>query len=182
MRFLVPLALAIAAVAAFLLLRAPATTVHVVEARALLAFPGATGWTEQPSCTEVQSGEACAGEWTHVGGQRARVLLVPVVDATRLAQLTARLRAGVEEKGGVVGEFDAVVGGAATKVVRLLQPAVRAEDSHALVNITYLVPEPGGRVLHLLTSLVVEEDQVAADARVRDLLQFAVWQDGTAEP
>lgn len=171
MRFIVPLALAVAAIAAFLLLRAPKVAVDVVESHVALAFPGATGWKEESGCSDTADTDLCGGEWTHENGQKARVLLVPLIDPSRLASFTKRLRQQTEERGGVVQELDA----AQTKVVRLLQPVVRAEDNVRLVNITYVIPGPDHRFLHLLTSLVTEDDQVGADGRLRDLLAFAVW-------
>ncbi|MDP2344287.1 MAG: hypothetical protein Q8O67_25230 [Deltaproteobacteria bacterium] len=171
MRFLVPLGVAVALVAAFLLLRAGPAAVAVVEKQLVLSFPGATGWREEPACTDVDATDACAGEWTHEGGQKVRVLLLPLIDAARLGTLTQRLQQQVEAKGGVVGELDLQ----GNKVVRMLQPVVRAEDNVDVVNITYLLPSPDRRLLHLVTSLVLQKEQIEADQRVRDLLAFSAW-------
>lgn len=183
MRFLVPIALAVAAFAAFFLLRQPTEVSHVVETRLVLEFPGASFWKEEERCTDVAEGDICAGEWTHQNGQKARVLLLPIVDSRRLESFTKRLKAKVEGEGGVVEEFvpSQLMGQCGLpadtplRIVRLLQPVVRQEDNAKLVNITYVIPGADHRVLHLLTSLVAEADQVGADGRVRDLLAFGAW-------
>lgn len=171
MRFLVPVALALAAFAAFFLLRGTKDVVTIVESHVALDFPGATDWSAATACTDSADTDLCAGEWTHKNAQKARVLLVPVMDQKRLALFTQRLKQQVEEKGGVVQELDA----ANAKVVRLLQPVIRAEDNQKMVTLSYVIPGPDHRYLHILTSLVLEDDQVGADSRLRDLLAFAVW-------
>jgi hypothetical protein len=182
MRFLIPLGIAVAVVAAFLLLRAGPVAVAVVEKQLVLSFPGATGWIEEPACTDVAPTDACAGEWTFGGGreqgQKVRVLLLPIVDAARLGTLTQRLKSKVEEQGGVVSELETREG----KIVRMLQPGVRAEDNVDVVNITYLLPSPDRRILHMVTSLVTTQGQIEGDQRVRDLLAFAAFtEDGAPE-
>ena len=182
MRLLIALGLLLVAVAAVLLLRgAPSSSSssssepagqHPDSTR--LAFPGATGWREEAACTDVDAKDACAGEWTGAGGQKVRVLLLPVGDPARLATMTQKLQTNVQAQGGVVGEFATKDG----KVVRLLQPVVRAEDDVDLVNISYLLVSPDRRLLHIVTSLVTQQEQVDADQRVRDLLAFAAWVDG----
>lgn len=173
-KLLIPVGLAIAGAAGFFLLRDgpdAANAGPVVESRMALDFPGATGWKAEAACTDVVAADFCAGEWTHEQGQKVRVLLVPLPDPGKLASMTERLKADVESKGGVVQEVEQ--GG--TRVVRLLQPAVRAEDNAAVVNISYLMASPDQRLLHIVTSLAPQPQQEAADGRVRDLLAFAVW-------
>lgn len=183
MRFLVPIALAVAAFAAFFLLRSPKDVPLVLETRLVLEFPGASFWKAEERCTGLAEGDICGGEWTHDNGQKARVLLLPILDSRQLDNFTRRLKEKVEAGGGVVEEFEpAQLMGqsgapkdAPHKIVRLLQPAVRDEDNARMVNVTYVLPGPDNRVLHLLTSLVREDDQVGADGRLRDLLAFGVW-------
>lgn len=163
--------LVLAGVAAFLLLRAPAPVVTVLDPQLMLGFPGATGWHEESACHDVDATDACAGEWTFQSGQKVRVLLVPVVDPERLTLMTQKLKQRVEEQGGVVGELPYQGG----KAVRMLQPVVRAEDNVDLVNISYVLPAPDRRLLHIVTSLVSHKEQVEADQRIRDLLAFAAW-------
>ena len=173
MRFLLPLGLVVAVVAVFFLLRSPDEPAPVaagVHERLVLTFPGATGWREEDACTNVDATDACAGEWTAEQGQKARVLLLPVVDVARLAAMTAKLKVRVEEQGGVVSELDTHEG----KIVRMLQPA-KAEGDVDVVNITYLLPSPDRKLLHMLTSVVPQGDQVDADQRLRDLLAFAAF-------
>lgn len=176
MRFLVPSGLLLALCAVFLLLRAPAnpseaTSIVAASPRFILAFPGATGWREEQGCSDVAATDACDGEWTHAAGQKVRVLLIPVVDASRLANFTHKLKSSVEQQGGVVGELPWNDG----KAVRMLQPVVGAEDNIDLVNITYLLTSPDSRLLHLVTSLVPQKDQIDGDQRLRDLLAFGAW-------
>ncbi len=183
MRFLVPIALAVAAFAAFFLLRQPGEVSRVIETREVLEFPGASFWKEEERCTDLSEGDICGGEWTHNNGQKARVLLLPIVDSRRLDSFTKRLKTKVEAEGGVVEEFVpsllmgqcGLPGDTPLRIVRLLQPMVRAEDNVRMVNITYVLPGPDNRVLHLLTSLSTEADQVGADGRIRDLLAFGAW-------
>ena len=184
MRFLLPVGLAVAALAAFLLLKTAAPVdddggLAPAAVRLVLSFPGATGWTEEPGCTDVDAADACDGEWTWTAGgerQKVRVLLVPVVDPGQLPLMTARLKERVEQQGGVVGEIEQRDG----NVVRMLQPVVRAEDDVDLVNISYLLASPDRRLLHVVTSVVTQAQQVEADQRVRDLLAFAAWIENSA--
>jgi hypothetical protein len=152
----------------------PASTQHpVVIDGSRLSFPGATGWTEEP-CAGQGDGDVCLGQWAHDAGQVARVLLLPLPDPSKLDTLAERLRQQTEASGGVAERVD---GGAAGTVIRLLQPMKDADHQDAaIVAITYVVAAPDRRSIHLLTSSAPLPAQEAADARVRDLLAFGVWE------
>ncbi len=138
-----------------------------------LSFPGATGWREEP-CAGQADGDVCLGQWAHDGGQVARVLLLPLPDPSKLDSLAERLRQQTEASGGVA---DKVEGDGAGTVIRLLQPMKDADHQDAdVVAITYVVPAPDRRSVHLLSSSAPLAQQEAADGRVRDLLAFGVWE------
>jgi len=171
-------AAAIAGVVLALRLPGPAAPITTIDG-SVLAFPGATGWTDM-ACADVSDSDVCLGQWRHDGGQIARVLLLPLPDPSKLATLSTRLAEQATASGGVAETVESGTG----KVIRLLQPMRDADHGdRALVAITYVVTSPDQRSLHLLTSTVPLADEVVADGRVRDLLAFGVWLgDGEVAP
>jgi hypothetical protein len=148
----------------------PPPRVTTIEG-SILAFPGATGWTDT-ACVDVTEGDLCLGQWRHESGQIARVLLLPLPDPSKLNTLSTRLAEQATASGGLAETIESSTG----KVIRLLQPMRDADHGdRALLGITYVVTSPDLRSLHLLTSVVPLADEVAADGRVRDLLAFGVW-------
>jgi hypothetical protein len=142
---------------------APGTELPVVTLPDLLDFPGATGWLAGP-CDEP----SCTGEWRHTTGQRVQVLVVPVPDPRRLRDLTARLQDQALAGGGRVDFIDQAGG-----VLRMLRPGIVGDSP--VVVLSYVLPAPDARALHIVTSTVPPESQEPGDARVRDLLAFAAW-------
>lgn len=139
------------------------TGARVVSLDDVLGFPGATGW-RPGSCEEP----SCASVWTHDSGLRVQVLVVPVPDPRKLPELAGRLQSGVVAEGGRADRIDQAGG-----VVRMLRPAV--VDGVDSVVISYVIPAPDARALHIVTASAPLADQVATDERVRDLLAFSAW-------
>jgi hypothetical protein len=140
----------------------PAGT-RVIVLEDVLDFPGATGW-RAGACDDA----SCASSFTHDSGLRAEVLVVPVPDPAKLPELAGRLQAAVVAEGGRAERIEQGGG-----VVRMLRPAV--VDGVDSVVISYAIPAPDARALHIVTASAPLSQQVTADDRVRDLLSFSAW-------
>jgi hypothetical protein len=136
---------------------------RVVTLDDALDFPGATGW-RAGMCAEP----SCASMWTHDSGVTVQVLVVPVPDPTQISALAGRLQAKVVQEGGRADRIDEAGG-----VVRMLRPA--PIDGGDGVAISYVIPSPDGRALHIVATSAPLAGQVTVDERVRDLLAFAAW-------
>ena len=91
----------------------------------------------------------------------------------RVEAFAAKLQQQATAAGGLAEVVDGDKG-----AIRLLQPMRAADRGDAVVvGITYVVPAPDRRALHLLTSSAPLADQEAGDQRVRDLLAFGAWVD-----
>lgn len=135
----------------------------VVRLDDVLDFPGATGW-RAGACKDA----SCAGAWTHESGLAAEVLVVPIPDPRRLPELAGRLQRDVVGAGGRVDPIPQAGG-----LIRMLRPA--NVDGVESVIISYVLPAPDQRAVHILTASAALVDQERADERVRDLLAFAAW-------
>jgi len=142
---------------------APTPAAVPVVGHDVLEFPGATGWRAAP-CGEA----SCTSEWLHGEGQRVQVLLVPVSEPHLLPALAARLQQQIRDEGGRA-ERIVQAGG----VIRMLRPANL--DGVESVVISYVIPAPDARALHIVNSTVPHAAQVRGDQRVVDLLAFAAW-------
>ena len=128
----------------------------------------------QPECTDSAPDDPCVGEWHHKSGQRVRVLVVPVPDKSKLVDLAARIQRQVEPEGGKAIAIEQ----AGQRLVRVVRP-VKADDGQDLVVIEYILISPDDNLLHMVTSSAPWEQQAVADGRVRDLLAFAAWVQGS---
>ncbi len=179
MKRLLPLLAGLAALTAALLVwqrsvvPAPALSPTIVQHdNSVLGFPGATDWVAEASCTDVAPTDPCVGQWRHSSGQIARVLVLPVPDEGRLAQLGSRLQEQTQAHGGVAE----VVTDNGQQVIRLLQPMRDVDHADAsLVGFTYVLTAPDRKAVHMLTSSAPTADQQQADQRLRDLLAFGAW-------
>lgn len=156
--------------------RTPTSVAALVEHDgSVLGFPAATDWSAEAKCTDVADTDPCVGQWHHTSGQIARVLVLPVPDAARLAQLGSRLREQTQAQGGVAEVIDHN----GQQVIRLLQPMRDADHADAtLIGFTYVLTAPDKKAVHMLTSSSPIADEQVADQRLRDLLAFGVWLDG----
>ena len=147
-------------------------TPSVHTTTAVLGFPGATDWVAEAECTDVAPTDPCVGQWRHTSGQIARVLVLPVPDPSKLAQLATRLQDQTRAQGGVAD----VVDSAGQKVIRLLQPMRDADHADAtVVGFTYVLTAPDQHAVHMLTSSAPLAQEQQADQRLRDLLAFGAW-------
>ena len=152
----------------------PPTAPAVELLTTVLGFPGATDWSSETECTDVASTDPCVGQWRHISGQIARVLVLPVPDPTKLAQLATRLQEQTRAQGGVAD----VVDNNGQQVIRLLQPMRDADHADAtLVGFTYVLTAPDQHAVHMLTSSSPLAQEQQADQRLRDLLAFGAWLD-----
>ncbi|MCC7108728.1 MAG: hypothetical protein IT382_05540 [Deltaproteobacteria bacterium] len=132
-----------------------------------VVFEGAAGWTgARGPCTEVRPEDHCDSEWRHESGQVARVFIIDVPDKAALDNFVGRLEGAVQKNGGLT---ERIPQGELT-LVRFLQPA-----PGGLATLNYALTSDKLRALHLVTSVVPYDEQQTADARLRGLLERAVW-------
>gem|GEM_PF-4426489 len=93
---------------------------------------------------------------------------MPVSEPHLLPALAARLQQQIRDEGGRA-ERIVQAGG----VIRMLRPANL--DGVESVVISYVIPAPDARALHIVNSTVPHAAQVRGDQRVVDLLAFAAW-------
>lgn len=132
-----------------------------------VVFEGAAGWAgARGPCTEVRPEDHCDSEWRHESGQVARVFIIDVPDKAALDNFVQRLEGAVKKNGGLT---ERIPQGELT-LVRFLQPA-----PGGLATLNYALTGDKLRSLHLVTSVVPYDDQQTSDARLRALLEHAVW-------
>jgi hypothetical protein len=149
---------------------APAKT--VVTSELALDFPGASQFAAVECEPATNQNDGCVSSWKHQAGWRADVLAMPIPPDVAPPAFVERVQNNAKQLGGTADFFAQ----GTQRVGRMLLP----QDAGANVAISYLLPAPDGKALHILTTVRPAPEQVLADTALRDLLMFAAWVKPTA--